>query len=380
MEADRGTRRLTALQHSASTARVLNLMATHRKAPDDRELTTNPFFTNKLLNRSIILKHRLRPHEYADFATPRPTMTKVLLPIDVTDLRHGAHSFFLGQDRFDSLLNETFGDDLKPGSRDRTVLDLIDNLPSLDPFLLREHLRGSEIEPARGYFSISEADVTRMIEFVREEILALVVLSTGQKRGAYAATSRLVDKLLSNAPGSGFEPLRHTLGLTEQQYQDGVFSWRGFLYYKWVFTDLSGPLNAVLNDIMTIQARGLKSADTQIYMAGARERIKAKLIEAHGNVKILLNVYNTAYQALTARNEPKGFRSFLLSAPAMFMQLGEQLGALQHVISFWTYRLPAGKPRFISFDELADLFLDFEDSLSGTVMTPQSVLNLLEAS
>jgi hypothetical protein len=59
MEIDRSIRRLTALENSASTARVLNLLATHRRFPDDEELAKNPFFKNKLLNRSIILKHRL---------------------------------------------------------------------------------------------------------------------------------------------------------------------------------------------------------------------------------------------------------------------------------------------------------------------------------
>ena len=365
MDNDRSIRRLTALEHSASTARVLNLLSTHRKLPNDADLVSNPFFKNRLLNRSIILKHRLRPNEYSSFAMPRPTVTKVLLPIDGTDLRSGAHSFFLGQGDFEALAEETFGEDLKPGSRDRQVLELIDNLPSLDPFLLREHLRAAEIEPARGYFSISDADVGRMVEFVREEILALVVLSTGHKRGAHASASRLVDKLLSNTPDSGFEPLRDTLGLTEQKYQDGVFSWRGFLYYKWVFTDLSSPLNDVLNDILVIQPRGHKNLETQAYLSGAKQRIKQRLIMAHSNVKGLLNIYNDAYRALTAENRPLGFRNFLLSAPSMFTQLGEQLGAIQHVITFWSYRMPKGKPRFISYDELADVFLDFEDSLGA---------------
>ncbi|MEI9890430.1 MAG: hypothetical protein WDN45_07320 [Caulobacteraceae bacterium] len=81
---------MTALESTASTARVLNLLATHRKFPDDPELRDNPFFRNRVLNRSIILKHRLRPHEYQSFAAPKPTVTKVLIPIDGTDLRSGA--------------------------------------------------------------------------------------------------------------------------------------------------------------------------------------------------------------------------------------------------------------------------------------------------
>ena len=98
------------------------------------------------------------------------------------------------------------------------------------------------------------------------------------------------------------------------------------------------------------------------------ENIQAKLLQAHTNVRSLLNVYDEAYAGLTTLSNPTAFRNFLLAAPTMFMQLGEQLGAIQHVISFWSYRLPKGKPRLISHDELADLFLDFEDGLA-TVAT-----------
>ena len=363
MEADRGLRRLTALENSASTARVLNLLSVHRKFPDDVELQENPFFRNRVLNRCIILKHRLRPHEYQSFPSPRPTVTKVLIPIDGTDLRSGAHSFFVGQGTFDAIADQAFGDDLKPGSRDRQILDLIDNLPSLDPFLLREHLRAHDIEPARGYFSISDADVQRMVEFVRDEILALVVLSTGNERGAAQASARLVDKLLSNAPDSGFEPLKYTLGLSDQKYMDGVFSWRGFLYYKWVFTNLSGALEECLGEISQIQGRGAKTVETASYVSAAKIRIQEKLRQAFTNVETMLNVYNHAYRQLTVENNPVSFRDFLLSAPAMFLQIGEQLGAIQHVVSFWRYRMPKGLPRIIGFDELSDLFLDFEDGL-----------------
>jgi hypothetical protein len=286
-----------------------------------------------------------------------------MIPIDGTDLRSGAHSFFVGQGAFDAIVDEAFGNDLKPGSRDRQILDLIDHLPSLDPFLLREHLRSHDIEPARGYFSISDADVQRMIEFVREEIMALVVLSTGSERGAAQASVRLVDKLLSNDPNAGFEPLKYTLGLSDQKYMEGVFAWRGFLYYKWVFTDLSRSLDGCLTELRQIQGRGSKSPDQVSYIAAAKMRIEDRLHYAYANVERLLNVYNVAYRALTLENDPVSFRDFLLSAPDMFGQIGEQLGAIQHVVSFWRYRMPKGKPRIIGFDELTDMFMDFEDGL-----------------
>ena len=247
MAADRSIRRLTDLADTASTARVLNLVATHRRSDEDPELAEAPFFQNRLLDRAIILKHRLRPNEYQLFDKPKPSVTKVLLPIDTADLKAGAHAFFVGQRDFEALAKNVFGDDLKSGSRDRQVLDIIDGLPSLDPFLLRESLRAHGIEPARPYFGISDADIQRMFDFVRGEVMALVTLSSADTRGASAHASKLVEKLLSSAPDSGFEPLKVTLKLNDREYLDGVFAWRGFLYYKWVLGDLRGPINQVLS-------------------------------------------------------------------------------------------------------------------------------------
>lgn len=364
MDNDRSVRRLTSLEQSASTARVLNLLSVHRKLGEDADLAQAPFFKNRLLDRSIILKHRLRPHEYAQFASPRPTATKILIPIDSSDLKVGARSVFVGQKDFDDVVESVLGQDLKPGSRDRRVLDLVDGLPSLDPFLLREHLRANDIEPARGYFGISDADVQRMFDFVREEILALVTLSSGDNAGSHAYASRLVEKLLSNAPDSGFEPLKATLKLSDQEYMDGVFSWRGFLYYKWVLGDLTAPMREVMQEVSRIEGRGPKSQEASSYIPEAKKRIQMAMSGTMTAVQNMLDVYNKAYSSLTQESKPNAFRDFLLTAPGMFASLGEQLGAIQHVVSFWRYRFPAGRPRLISPEELMDVFLDFEDGMA----------------
>jgi hypothetical protein len=364
MSTDRSIRRLTTLERSASTARVLNLLATHKRDPDDPELLSRPFFENRILNRCIILKHRLRPHEQLEFPSAASTVTKVLIPIDQSDLRAGARSFFIGQNNFEDLVDHAFGADLKPGARDRRVLDLLAELPSLDPFLLRERMRANDLNAARGYFAISDADIHKMTEFVRDEIQALVELTAPNKQATLAATVRLVDKLLSNAPDSGFAPLKDTLSLTDRQYSEGVFGWRGFLYYKWVCSTLGESSGTLLDDILKVRGRGPMDPEAAAYVSAAKSRIGKRYRLAHQNVHRLLSVYDEAYKDLTLRHRPGLFKNFLLSAPTMFSQLGEQLGGIQHIASFWAYRAPKGKPPMIGWDELADIFTDFEDGLS----------------
>ena len=360
---DRNVRSLVALEKSASTARVLNLLAAHAKAEEDPEVRQAPMFQNPLLDQSIIVKHRIRPHEQEMFDGYRSVTTKVLLPIDRNDLKLGARAIQVGQKRFDQQAEYAFGDSLKPGGYDRQVLELMDALPSLDPFLLREHLKRHGVSPARAYFNIHEADIERMSGFVEAEVGALVARSVG-KGGSAAGAARLVGKLLSNTPDTDLEPLRQTLRLSEQEYLDGIFAWRGFLYYKWVLDDLTPAVERLMLGIETIQPRGQRDAEAAVYIAAARPRIIAALSQTCDAVKRMLRVYDSAFGELTREGEPGGFRDFLLAAPDQFMRLGERLGAVQHMVSFWRYRFWGAYSPPIAPDELMDLFVDFEEGLA----------------
>ena len=58
------------------------------------------------------------------------------------------------------------------------------------------------------------------------------------------------------------------------------------------------------------------------------------------------------------------FRDFLLDAPSMFSRLGDQLGAVQHIVSYWRFRFGPGVPP-VNVEELMDIFMDFETGLMG---------------
>jgi hypothetical protein len=77
-----------------------------------------------------------------------------------------------------------------------------------------------------------------------------------------------------------------------------------------------------------------------------------------------LKIYDDAYADLTRNGHPQAFREFLLKAPLLFNELGERLGAIQHIISFWKFRFPQGARTRIEGEELSDILLDFEFSLN----------------
>jgi hypothetical protein len=371
---DRSVRSLEHLEGSASTSRVLNLRAVHRRKAGDPEYEANPLFRSPALNTSIIVKHRLRGNELDQFPTPRRSATKILVPIEANDLRLGARYVFIGQRRFEQALFEAFGIEVGADSPDLRTLTILDETPTLDPFLLREQLRRYGMEPARCYFELSQADMRRMFDFAQREIEPLVRMSVGSGAMAHAQSVKLARKILANSADAELEPLRRTMQLDHQQFHEGVFCWKAFLYYKWQLADLLPRVGPVLQEIESVRPRGPQSDENKLYLKSARESLRKALISACRSVKVTLEVYDKAYGALTQESDPTAFRDFLLKAPAMFSDLGERLGGIEHIVSFWRFRFPNGAKTMISPEELTDLFMDFETSLAAEQATAAIML------
>ena len=360
---DRSLRSLARLQNSGATSRVLNLHRVHDRFGETEDHKRRPFFRHPQLNKALVVKHRLREQEVDLFDEYRTSATKIILPIDREDLRSGGRYAFVGQRGYEALLADLIGDGID-AMIDRKTLEVLGRLPSFDPFLMREHLRRFDVTPASCYFDISPADLKRMFAFMQRELCELVELSfQGAAGDRIGSAGTLAEKILSNSAGADMEPLRLTLRLARDEYAEGVFCWKGFLYYKWKLDELKLGAPALINQIMTVAATGRSDAATAQYVAAARERIIRAINASRAAVEQTLAIYDRAYRSLTRDSDPASFRAFLLQAPAMFVQLGEKLGFIDHVVSFWTYRFPPGRPPMASALELMDIFLDFEESL-----------------
>jgi len=377
---DRAVRNLEHLKSSASTARVLNLLRVWEEngdsAPDgavrNPDWAARPIFRTSALNRALIIKHRLRRNETDLFTGRRQVATKVVIPIDDADLKTGGRYVFVNQIGFERMMMEAFG--VAPNHPDIDTLRLIDKLPSLDPFLLREQLRRGGLDPSPCYFSISDSDLQRMLAFVRSEIEPLVTLSLGADTVAVNSDSagRMASKILSNTPGDQLDALRLTLRLAPEQYQEGVFCWKGFLYYKWTLAALLGEVAGVAEAVRTIKPVGKVDRAAKEYLARSRDVLRGRIIKTCDEVSRTLRVYDDAYAKLTQEGRPIAFRDFLLDAPSMFAKLGDQLGAVQHIVSYWRFRFGSSAAP-VNVEELMDIFMDFETGLLGRGELPDDI-------
>lgn len=361
---DRSFRSLAGLERTASTSRVLNLAAVANQNVGDPEYESAPFFKAAALNGAVIIKHRLRADEHYIFEVARRITTKVIIPFERTDLGLGGRSLFVGQRGWQDMLAQLRGT-ADEESRDVALLEALDELPSLDPFLLREHLKRRDFKIANCYFAISQADLERMQRFVSGEISKLVDLAYGGgKSGAPNANiSKLVSLLLSGEVDGRLEPLRLTLGLEGENFREGIFSWKGFLYYKWVLNSLWPELRGVIAELTEIKVVGPRDYEMLSQVKDVGARVNQAILGQVRKVRTTLQVYDDAFAELTQAGNPIAFRNFLLKSPEMFITLGERTGMVSHIASFWRYRFPKGRPLKVELDELFDILQDFHQGL-----------------
>jgi len=361
-----GRRDLALIRASGSTARVLNLALIYERFGQSEEYLNNPLFANRRLNRALIVKHVLRSNERDLFARPTISATKVILPYATDELTLGGVSFMVDEDDFERIMAKTVGGyaDAAAMRADLELLRILASVPSFDPFLMRERLRHAGLEPARCYFDIAEADVVRMRAFVGKEIAELINLAfaTGGS-GAGELSQRLADKLMTDETAKALDPLRETLRLSGEEYVEGVFAWKGFLYYRWLMDEVRPSLAEFIP-----RFAGLKVVRSDLEerreLASQRRAIIDKMRAAIARVDETLLDYGAAFASLTD-GQPAAFRTFLLKAPSLFIPIGEAVGVVRHILSFWGYRFPGGGTAVMDGDEAIELLCEFEHTLAG---------------
>ncbi len=358
-------RNLNNLRPTASTTRVMDLALVAEKFGETEDFQKRPFFDNARLNRSIILKHALRRNERDIFNGQRLSATKVLFPFAATDLSMGGEYLFVGEQDFAKKLATKIGvTEVSQIESDLSVLSIVDALPSFDPFLMRERLRQVGREPARCYFDVSVADTDRMQAFVTKQIAQLVELAfKNEGNAASSLAARMANKLMTDETAASLEPLRATLRLTGEEYREGIFAWKGFLYYKWSIQEWGTRLPELSRSILSARILGAQREDMQT-IDKSRQLIVKLMGSTMGQVKAALARYDEAFKALQ-EGRPTAFRDFLLQAPSMFFSLGESVGVIKHLDSFWRFRFPAGRTPTMETPEALEIFQDFEVTVSG---------------
>ena len=324
-------RSLANLEAAASTSRVLNLAEVGREWGAAAAWREQPLFRAWALNNAVLIKHRLggsedgvttRIHLAGIGGTPGPVVV-------------------LGRSGWREQLAQGCAADEGPAFHaDLTVLQALDELPAFDSFLVREQLGRLRIGVAGCYVPIAQDEVEAVRAFIINEVARLVMLAIGARN--VEQTAKLVGAIMSAQDDPRLEPLRMTFGLEPDAFREGVFAWKGFLYYKRAFAPLKSAVNIASAELGRLVLLDPCPPLIGKYVEAGQDRIRRGLAQDLTAAAQLLAVYDKAFADLTEQSDPRTFREFLAAAPALFFRLGERMGALSHFATYWRRRFPVG--------------------------------------
>jgi hypothetical protein len=360
LKTDSGFQSLRSITARSASARVLDLHTVAREAGEDPDHAASPMFTHPVLNRTIIVKHHPRPGEF-DYSPDRGAVaTKVIFPFDPDDLDLGGQYLVVDDPDLVEQLERHLDYRDANIARDVTVLRLLDRLPTLDPFLLHEALRANKLDVAACYFRLSPADKSEMLEFVALQVETLIGLCFGGSAGHGSEAKRLSTLLLAEGDSPELAPLRQAMRMEAEEFAQAMFCWKAVLYYRWRSRALAPDMKATRRSIGFVDP-GRFDGDTAPFIKSAVSQLEALIADCERHIAELFRIYDEVFRALTVQKSPEPFRNFLVDGPRVFARLGERMGRLEQLVSYWSHQFPdlrtRGLPPETIFDGLRNILL-----------------------
>lgn len=358
---------LSLVKVGGATPRIFDILSTTQTeehfAPSKRKL-----FDHDILNNCFIIKHAPRSHEERFLSKETHIATKIVFPIDRSDLTCGGHSIFIEEHDFKRKLSNFLGvRESQISKRDWELISILGEAPSFDPFLMHESLLSFDRTIHPEYFKVTDHELFRLRSYVSDRIRPLVSMATGQTNSTTKEQAdRFVSTIMSDEASDNNKRalLQAALKINLENFNRGMFGWKGILYYDWQMSQLAIKINHFINEFSTLNIIGARSED-QKEIKKIQGFIVKKLIDRYKSLEKSMNEYDRNYDVFLRTKNPDQLRVFLLSAPDMFNNIGCRISAITHITSYWVFHSKNhGKNMDVS--AAFDLLRNFSASLMNT--------------
>ena len=331
-----------ATELNAGSSRVYHADRLHRLVQDAGAGPDEFMFRHPELHRIIFIKQAIRDGQYLEGRSNR-IGTKLYFAFNETNAYEGGKSIFVGDQNFDNALAFQAGFDRKRGVedyiRDRDIIQILDNLPSLDPFLLKDRLMAEAITPHPAYFEITQEEWTRIREHVMARFRPIVEFAYAglDAARAQARLRQLVEKLWDAKDMDTLAPIIKAMELDPEEAPIALHAWKGVIYYDYRMASLESQIRRFAEWLGSgAEPIDLIPSANRKIVLDVRDATRGLLRERWRKARLRLEEYNDAYRKLFVdKQSPGPFISFLGNASNIFGELGDALSRLDHATEVW---------------------------------------------
>ncbi|NNE82856.1 MAG: hypothetical protein HKN28_02685 [Alphaproteobacteria bacterium] len=362
--------RTSTLNCFATTADIAAMSA---KVRDNDEI--GPLFRNKYLNNCIVLKiiALVRQDRRRTFNTD----TLLYFPYNASNIYEGGDSVLFSDAKREAMLRHKCGfDPNDPAQRDdiehdNHLLEMLADIPTLDPFLLREKAMqmdvAGEINPV--YFNLTQEEWSTFQAPIREKIDALVRKALGVTHSLETSdiaehVTNFLDKIWEARDIENIEAFVDSMEIPRDRAPELFFAWKAICYYqaqsrtlepslKKLFQWIGNPRTALPIDLMTLREELRDQIDAEISL------LKQRMREYYKETQSILDIYEDSYLQFIEKGNPEPFKRFLGDAQEQFLALAACLSANAHAINLLEDQIRRGGAQVyaVQHRELLDCLL-----------------------
>jgi len=296
------------------------------------------FFHCRKLNDIVLIKDTVPQTERK--ASDPSVGTKLYFPFNDKNIYEGGRTIFLRNQQVDKAIMEYCGESsIKPEDleADKRILALLDRLPSLDPFLLKDVFLRNNMNVNPAYFEVDEEAWREIEVFMLLRFEPLVQAAFPEALSSDEKARQLIDKIWEARDAVALKPLIDAFRLPPIEALDIFSAWRGIVYYSYQYQREQPQLLELVKWLKENEApvAGITAAEMKEMLA-AMAQVKDQLRKEWQTIEDIVRAYQDSYDKMfkykTSTNE---FLSFLRNSNKIYWDIGNSIGKAYHGIYCW---------------------------------------------
>ncbi len=352
------------------SSRVFNCNDIARKL-EHQKVEDRFFFKNQSMNTLVLIKEALGDERVEPHPSGFAVGTKLYIPYNDANIYEGGRSVFCHSKQLTEVLNQQFGfDGAKVAradlDRDLKILSVLDKLPSLDVFLMRDALELDGLTVNQRYFEIEEAQRTAIQVFIRNKIEPLVRAACGSSSSVAAKVTQLVDKIWEAKDTVALDNLIKAFRIPEDEAPAIFASWKGIIFYCYEYERTKDGREAFARWLKDgAQERELVSRAVHEYIDQTRRTVIERLRDHWKDVEKTTKEYDSVYASFVESSDPGKFINFLRGAKSVYWRMGDSLSKMSHAVNCWDLQTASFPGRRLPSEHLEPLLVLLKAVLSG---------------
>lgn len=352
------------------SSRVFNCNDIFRHLAEE-EVEDRLFFKVPSMQVLVFIKEPLTDERIEPHPSGFAVGTKLYIPYNEANVYEGGRSVFCHSRQLTSVLNEHFGFDGSKVSkedlqRDLHILSVLDKLPSLDVFLMRDALELEGLKVNERYFELDAAKRAAIQEFIREKIEPLVRVACGPERSVGQKVSQLIDKIWEAKDTVALDQLIRAFRIPEDEAPAIFAAWKGIIFYCFEYARTKAAREDFARWLKDdAKERELVSKAAHDYIDQSRRTVIERLREHWKEVERISQEYDTVYASFVQSSDARNFINFLRGAKSVYWRMGDSLSKMSHAVNCWDIMSKNFPGRRLPSEHLDPLLSLLKGVLSG---------------